>query len=69
MRTTTGRRLKIAATVLGGVMVLGAGNCVPDNYWAGLLGDTLSDAVDQVMEDFISDSVDALDPALDVNQI
>ena len=60
---------KIVAAMLGGGMVLGTGNCLPDDYWAEFVGDTFADSVGQVLEDVISDSVDAVDPALDVNQL
>ncbi len=65
----TGRALKFVAAMLGGGVALGAGNCLPDNYWADFMGDTISDTVGLILEDVISDAVDAVDPALDVNQL
>lgn len=65
----TGRTMKMVVAVLGGGLVLGTGNCLPDDYWAGFAGDNLSNAVGQILEDYISDAVDVVDPVLDVNQI
>ena len=63
------RIMKVAATVLGGCMAVGSGSCLPDDYWADFVGDTLSGAAGQILEDVIGDAVDAVDPAIDVNQL
>ncbi|MCP4592483.1 MAG: hypothetical protein GY842_17250 [bacterium] len=65
----TASSLKVTAAALAAGLVIGSGGCLPNNYWANFLGDTFLNATGQVLEDFISDSVDAVDPALDVNQI
>jgi len=63
------RTIKLTTAVLAGGMVLGTGNCLPNDYWSGYIGEHLSAATLLLLEDFISDSVDAVDPALEVNQI
>ncbi|MFH0980852.1 MAG: hypothetical protein V2A79_04865 [Planctomycetota bacterium] len=57
-----GRIRKIAATVVSGAMLFATGACLPDNYWADFLGESFSAAAGQVVEDFISDTVDVVDP-------
>lgn len=41
--------------LMGGVLFAGSGSCLPDNFWAGLLGDTIiSGATAVVVETIVS---------------
>lgn len=62
-------KAKFAAVLFSGGMLLQAGSCVPDNYWSGLVGDTITTVVVGAVADLVGDQVDAVDPALDVNTI
>lgn len=67
--TRNGKRtLTACLTLTLGGTLFGSG-CLPQNYWSDFLGSTLSAAVGQIIEDIISDTVDGVDPALDVNQV
>ena len=54
--------LKAVATLLGGGMLLGSGDCTPDNYWADLLGGAGMTAVNTTVVDVV---IDALNPPAD----
>jgi hypothetical protein len=41
--------------LMGGVLFAGSGSCLPDNFWSGLLGDTIiAGATSVVVETVVS---------------
>ncbi len=57
MKRTANRMTKTCAAVLGGGMLLGSGNCVPDNFWIDTWAATLSTTADTVFTTFFLDPV------------
>ncbi len=52
---------KSVAAFLGGGLLLGSGNCIPENFWIDTLGTTLSAAAGTVAEALLLDPLaDAL---------
>jgi len=51
------RMMKIAATALSGGMLLGSGNCAPDDYWVELWSGAVVTALDVVVVDVVDDAI------------
>ncbi len=51
---------KVLAALLCGGMLLGSGNCVPDNFWADLASGAAATAVDTAIGEVV---VNAISPA------
>ena len=54
-------KTKSVAALLGGGLLLGSGNCIPENFWIDTLGTTLSAAALTVADTLLLDPLaDAL---------
>ena len=63
------RTLRLVVLLGSAQMLLGTGGCLPNDYWSGFAGTTLTAAVGQVLQDFIGDTVDVKDPAAGVDLV
>jgi hypothetical protein len=54
---TKNRVLKAVAALLGGGILLGSGNCAPDNFWSDLWGGAVVTAVDTAVTSVVIDAM------------
>ncbi|MCP4592645.1 MAG: hypothetical protein GY842_18075 [bacterium] len=59
---------KAATALLSGGILLGSGNCVPDNFWVDLTGGVFYDVVDTVILDVVDGALNP-DAPLEVDLI
>ncbi len=52
-------RASSALVLLGSGVLLGTGNCMPDNFWVDAWGRTLNDGMDMAAETFVWDNLEA----------
>ena len=66
MKTKSTGRVKCAAMLLGGGLLLGTGNCIPEDLWVNTWGRVLTTTTDAVVDVYVIDPLyDALVPADD----
>ena len=56
------KRSKGAAALLSGGLLLGSGDCVPDDFWSGLSGSLVESAAVQVLGDTIDKALNPPGP-------
>lgn len=53
----TRRFAKVSALLAGGILALGSGGCLPNNFWANALGRAMDTTADAVLDMYVVSQV------------